>query len=259
MTAIPVLMYHALEDVGHPAGAKDPGEQLYVLQVVQFREQMEYLHGEGYRTVLLDELRELAEWPEKRVVLTFDDGHESNYTLALPILQEFGFTAHFFITTDWIGTTHYMTEEQVRLVHTAGMGVGSHGVTHAFISDLSEVDVNFELDESQSELTRLTGQLIESFSAPGGRMNDRAIAAAKQCGYSILCTSQVGLLKFGRSMVNIPRITIRAETSLREFAGLVAGDAAFTARMARKARLLAAAKSVLGNRLYEKMRAVVLG
>ena len=59
---------------------------------------MEYLHREGYRTFLLDELQQVEPWPEKSVVLTFDDGHESNYLLALPILQEFGFKAHFFIT-----------------------------------------------------------------------------------------------------------------------------------------------------------------
>lgn len=42
MKGIPVLMYHALENAAHPAGAKDPGEKLYVLQASQFREQMEF-------------------------------------------------------------------------------------------------------------------------------------------------------------------------------------------------------------------------
>lgn len=40
-------MYHAPEDEAHPAWALDAGEPLYVLQVSQFREQMEYLHREG--------------------------------------------------------------------------------------------------------------------------------------------------------------------------------------------------------------------
>jgi len=129
--SIPVLMYHALEDKAHPAGAKDAGEQRYVLQVSQFREQMEHLHQEGYKTFLLDELQALVDWPVKSVVLTFDDGHESNFTLALPILQEYRFKAEFFITTGWIGTQYFMTEEQIRGLYRAGMGIGSHGVTHA--------------------------------------------------------------------------------------------------------------------------------
>jgi len=251
-------MYHALEDSDHPAGAKDPGEQLYVLETEQFREQMEYLHREGYRTFLLEELQALAEWPDKAVVLTFDDGHESNFTLALPILQEYGFKAEFFITTGWIGTPYFINEEQIRELHRAGMGIGSHGVTHAFISDLGGADVVFELAESQKVLTELTGQSIESFSAPGGRTSDRVIAAARKCGYSILCTSQFGRLEDGRLLPNIPRIPIRAATSLSEFAALVAGDAALTARMVSKDRLLAIVKVVLGNLLYEKVRSVFL-
>src|SRR3974390_16332 len=61
---IPVLMYHALEDEANPAGAKDVGEQRYVQQVHQFREQMAYLHREGYRTFLFEELQVLKEWPD---------------------------------------------------------------------------------------------------------------------------------------------------------------------------------------------------
>ncbi len=43
------------------------------------------------------------EIPKKSVIVTFDDGHESDYTLALPLLRKFNFKATFFITTDWIG------------------------------------------------------------------------------------------------------------------------------------------------------------
>ena len=151
-SGIPVLMYHALEDDAHPSGATDAGEQLYVLEVSSFREQMSYLHREGYRAFLLEELRALGEWPDKAIVLTFDDGHESNSSLALPILQECGFKAKFFITTGWIGTPNFMNKEQIRGLHRAGMGIGSHGVTHRFLSDLPEAEVRAELIDSKTVL-----------------------------------------------------------------------------------------------------------
>jgi len=168
---IPVLMYHALEDEAHPSGAKEPGDLLYVLQVSQFRDQMEWLHREGFRPFLLEELHACDQWPDKAVVLTFDDGHESNATLALPILQEFGFKAEFFITTGWIGTPYFMNTEQIRTLHRAGMGVGSHGVTHRFLSDLPEAEIRDEISDSQKVLESCVGEPVISLSYPGGRMN----------------------------------------------------------------------------------------
>lgn len=259
MKGIPVLMYHALEDQDHPAGAKDPGEQLYVLQVSQFREQMEYLHREGYRTFLLEELQALAEWPDKAVVLTFDDGHESNYTLAFPILREFGFKAHFFITTGWIGTRYFMSEEQIKGLHAAGMGIGSHGVTHAFISDLDDAGVQSELAESKNKLAGVTGLAVNSFSAPGGRENKRVAQAARQLGYSYVCTSQVGTVTPQILSSSIPRFPVRNTISFTEFVAIVTVNELLINKMVRRAKILDTTKMILGNRLYEQGRSFLIG
>ncbi len=256
--SIPVIMYHALEDSDHPAGAQGSGEQLYVIQICKFIEQLAYLQQEGYRSVLLEELNGLAVWPEKSVVLTFDDGHESNYILALPLLQQYGFKADFFITTGWINTPHFMTAEQIKALLEAGMGIGSHGVTHSFISEMDDAGMRSELGESKSLLTDLLGQPINAFSAPGGRISARVAQTARLLGYTSLCSSQVGVLNKISLLNLIPRFAIRASTSLSEFAGIVSCDVTITGRMVQRARILSLAKAIFGNRLYEKVRSVFL-
>lgn len=253
---IPVLMYHALEDAAHPAGAKDQGEQLYVLPVSQFREQMEYLHKEGYTAFLLNDLQQMEEWPEKAVVLTFDDGHESNYTLALPILQEFGYKAHFFITTGWIGTPHFMTEQQIQGLHHAGMGIGSHGVTHRFLSDLSEDDIKTEMVDSKMALETCTGTTVSSLSYPGGRMNQLTQCVAQTSGYEHVCTSvpQVNQKIINKS--NIYRLVVNADMTLDSFAALVQGRGLGMVRF--RHALLATTKVILGNDLYTRFRSVII-
>lgn len=255
---IPVLMYHALEDAAHPAGARDAGEQLYILPVEQFRQQMAHLQREGYRTCLLDELTTMAPWPNKAVVLTFDDGHESNYTLALPILQEYGLKAHFFVTTGWSGTEYFMTPGQIRELHAASMGIGSHGVTHSFVSDLDDAGIDYELSVSKQALERIIGAGVTDFSAPGGRCDARVAASASRLGYRRFITSEVGLLSRDKLETAIPRCTIRAATTLPEFAAMVAGDSATVNRMAAKSRKLGFAKMVLGNRTYNFVRKILL-
>jgi peptidoglycan/xylan/chitin deacetylase (PgdA/CDA1 family) len=254
MPGIPVLIYHALEDESHPAGSSEPGEQLYVLTVKNFCEQMEYLHQEGYRTFLLEELAGLDSWPEKGVVLTFDDGHESNILLALPILQKYGFKADFFITTGWIGTPHFMNEEQIKALSDAGMGIGSHGVTHAFLSDLSQTDTRKELENSRDTLVEILKRPIASFSAPGGRINGRVSGQAIACGYRMICTSHPGLMTANVSFSAIPRFALRAADTLASYSMILRKDPNFLRSIARRNSILKFAKRLLGNNIYLKLR-----
>ena len=72
-----------------------------VIPVEQFREQMLYLHNQGYYTATMEELygflKGELELPEKTVVITFDDGYESNYTYAFPILRNMGYKCTIFL------------------------------------------------------------------------------------------------------------------------------------------------------------------
>lgn len=250
-------MYHALEDASHPAGAVDAGEQRYVLQVNQFSEQMEYLHRDGYRTFLLDELQVLTELPEKVVVLTFDDGHASNFTLALPILQKYGFKAEFFITTGWIGTINFMTAEQIRSLNRAGMGIGSHGVTHRFMSDLPESELQSELNQSKKTLEECIGLPIVSMSYPGGRMNQSTDIAAQKSGYRYIGSSVPQRHRISPDSKIIHRFALTSDVDLDDFVSLVNGSGLSTLRF--RHLLLSAVKKTLGNNLYIRLRSVLLG
>lgn len=258
MSNVSVLMYHALENAEHSAGAKNAGEQRYVLKYDLFSAQMEFLHREGYRGVLFEELLNMGEWPEKSVVLTFDDGHESDFVLALPVLQKYGFKAEFFITTDWIGTPHFMTVQQLKNLHGSGMGIGSHGMTHSFLDGMNSSEIEKELRESMNVLTRITGRKVVSFSAPGGRVRREVTDIAEDIGYEFVCTSQPGVLKRKESLLSIPRITVRADTELEAFKAMVCGNKECIAKMAQRDKLLFFAKKVLGNKIYEQVRKILL-
>lgn len=61
----------------------------WMLTDTRLREDLQWLADHGYTTILPSELAEGKPLPERAVMLTFDDGYDSNYTLAYPILQEF--------------------------------------------------------------------------------------------------------------------------------------------------------------------------
>jgi peptidoglycan/xylan/chitin deacetylase (PgdA/CDA1 family) len=255
---IPVLMYHALEDRDHPSGITDPGERVYVLQVEQFAAQMGYLKDNGFRALSADELLSGGTREGRVVAITFDDGRESDFTLALPILQRHGFSACFFITTGWTGTHGYMSEEQIRGLADGGMTIGSHGVTHSYLEDLSEEQARCELDESRNRLIKISGQPVKFFSAPGGRIGKRQAELTAEAGYKAAFSSQLGALDPDRADFVIPRIAIKRGQSIEEFGKIAALDSAYLMKARLKKAGLDAGKKILGNAGYEKFRASIL-
>jgi len=71
--------------------------------------------------------------PDKLVVLTFDDGPLSGYTVCAPIMKSFGFGGSFYVCDfdsfktrkDW-----YMTWRQMKAMAADGFEIGNHSVGH---------------------------------------------------------------------------------------------------------------------------------
>lgn len=87
-----VLMYHHIAtDEEIESGIYDGNNA--IIGESQYDEEMKYLADNGYTTLLASELATILEngldMPEKAVVITFDDGYESNYTRAYPIMQKY--------------------------------------------------------------------------------------------------------------------------------------------------------------------------
>lgn len=83
--AVPVIMYHHILEQSNRWGA-------YVISPTQFRNDLKYVKEQGYATVSGKQLIDYAErrtpLPEKPILITFDDGYESSYQYAYPILKE---------------------------------------------------------------------------------------------------------------------------------------------------------------------------
>jgi glycosyltransferase involved in cell wall biosynthesis len=93
-TSIPVFCYHNVSDVdGHSPR--------------RFEEHLAAIRDAGFRTIsgreLVAGLKGLTPLPKKTCVLTFDDCHLSNWTIAAPLLAKYRMTATFFCVTDFIG------------------------------------------------------------------------------------------------------------------------------------------------------------
>lgn len=183
--------------------------------------------------------------------VTFDDGNASDAELALPLLDEYGVRATFFITAGWTGTrTGYMTRHQLCALHHAGHTIGAHGWSHALLPSCNGAELRQELGDARAKLEDILGAAVTAMSFPGGRYNRRVVGACRAAGYTRLYTSQPALELPGRPVELIGRVNLRAETQTEWLARLLAGDGRLLHSLQRMDRLKRVAKACLGDTLY---------
>ena len=209
---IPILAYHKIED--------RPDFGVTTRKISDFKEDLHLLKEHGYQTVTFKELDRAEALPPNPVIITFDDGYESFYTQALPLLLELGLKAVVFIPTafaghenDWDvqwGNHRYRHMDKAHIVecHRRGMEIGSHMVHHLYPGFLDDRRLEYELIASKEQLSRWTGDTVISLSYPFGKYNARVVSAASQ-HYRYAVGQSAAVLVNGRpSPLFLPRVNV---------------------------------------------------
>jgi len=124
------------------------------------------------------------------VVISFDDGHISNYISALPLLQKYSCKAIFFVIGSRIGEhKDFMTWAHLRELVALGHRVEAHGWSHTFLTRCSDADLRTELVHCREVLEDRLGTPVHALSAPHGRWNRRVLRACAVAGYHQLFNS----------------------------------------------------------------------
>lgn len=189
-------------------------------------------------------------------VITFDDGHVSDFTFAAPILASHGLKAHFFITVGWTATRPgYMDWSQLRALHEFGHTIGAHGWSHTLLTRCTPARLKIELTRPRLTLEDRLGIAITTMSLPGGRANRRVIAACYDAGYKHVYTSvpRAEPMPYG---FTIGRLNICGDMQPSWLSQLFTPSSRLLDRLGRNHRLKVAANSVLGDALYHRIWAM---
>ena len=176
---MPILLYHHI-------GFSFKENNIYYVSPENFDQQMNLLYQWGYQTISVELLSRAiqggAELPPKPILLTFDDGSETTYTTALPIMQRYGFTGVSYIVYNYVGITHHMNVEQIRALHAAGWEIGSHGLSHTELTARPDRQQD-EIVQSRRRLESLLGVPVLSFAYPFGAYDGDSLHYVHFAGY----------------------------------------------------------------------------
>lgn len=192
-----VLMYHSISQP--PAGEYTA---LECTSPERFRAQMRYLERHNLRGVSMRDLRMAMSVGNAGglIGLTFDDGYEDFLYTAIPILEQFGFSATLFVVSGMLGKENswkhqggprprlkLLGAEGVRAVAERGMEVGCHTMSHPRLSGLSTEALIEEISDSRQILSEVVDTPVEGFCYPYGDLDRSAARAVRKAGYDYAC------------------------------------------------------------------------
>jgi peptidoglycan/xylan/chitin deacetylase (PgdA/CDA1 family) len=183
-STVPVLCFHQLREFRADDGAY---ARTMITPPPVFRGQLQALRDGGRTPIgvpqLLDHLQFGTPLPHRPVLLTFDDGSVTHHSVALPLLQEFGFPAAFFPMTVVLGKQDWLSHGQLRELDAAGMTIGAHTWDHQRVDRLSGDQWAVQLDQPREELAGILGHPVETMAYPHGMWSPEALPRVQGAGY----------------------------------------------------------------------------
>jgi len=160
----------------------------------QFDRLCTLLQATSFRTICVkDAVDAPCAAADKQCMITFDDGLDSVYYHALPVLESHRFHATIFCLGNFFGelaswdiyaNNRHCSREQIRDMSDRGFEIGSHTVSHPCLVYMNDETIKEELLGSKHMLEDITGKEVCSLSFPFGSWNRNIWHIAKECGYT---------------------------------------------------------------------------
>lgn len=223
-----ILMYHAI-DTRH-THTNSP----WAISLDRFESHLDLLLKLNAKCIELEAVVE-NRTPPGSVCITFDDGYADNLDAAR-LLHDHGMTATFFVVTGAIGGSctweqpplrgrRMMNENELIELTKLGMQIGSHSVSHAYLTKLPLEQQELEVFSSRSDLAAILGKPPKYFAYPSGDYSEaleRIVAAA---GYEAACSTRSGFHRGDTELFNIRRLSVyRKDSSARMARKLLMAD-----------------------------------
>jgi len=218
-TKIAVLNYHFFYDssLGESCG------QGICLDVKKFREQLEYLKNNNYKTLTMEEFRAWMygeiELPARSVLLTIDDGAmgtgRHNGNKLIPLLEEYNMHATLFLITGWWDKSNYISpnldiESHTNDMHTEGLCDNQSRGAQLLCSSKEQVmqDLKTSIDILDSNT---------AFCFPFYAYNNESIESIKEVGFKLAFVGGNTKATRNSNKYKIPRYPIYNSTTLNQF------------------------------------------
>lgn len=216
---IPVLLYHDLQ----PSYTSDKAATTITPQ--RFEEHISALLKNGYTPVSFEDVYNASagmfKMPAKPVIISFDDGYDTNYKYAFPIIKKYKVKTTIFVVAKTVGkvldTSVHFGWNEAKIMQQSGLvSIQSHTYDHKNLVTLDDFQLERELRLSKLIIEKNLGTKCNVVAFPYGSCNQKVIDAAKRAGYIV--TAQVGETGTN-SVANAGKVPFRRITAYGSWTG----------------------------------------
>ena len=220
--SVPVMNYHFFYD----ASKGEECNESICLEVTKFREQLQWLNDNGYKTLTIYEFADwmdgLIEIPYNSVLLTVDDGAmgtgAQNGNILIPTLEEYGAHATLFLISGWWDVENY---------RSPNLDVQSHTHWHHEEESCGDGRGNFvcsNYDEDRADLEdsiKALGGDNTTFCFPFYSYDNESLQAISDLGFRYAFVGGNRNARRSDERLLVPRYPILSDISLNGFINLV--------------------------------------
>ncbi len=228
MAKLPVLMYHNVSE-------KTSNSEGLTISAERLEEQFRFLKDDGYTSLHFSDLhifKSSQDFPDKAVIITFDDVYVNQLQYAYPLLQQYGLKASFYIPFQYVGGTDdwndgkesIMDILQLQSLNPEVIELGLHSFAHNRYNEMSVEEMQEDFDKCKSFIVENDLEIHNTLAYPYGKyprkgkeqfsffnvLNENTIA------YGLRIGNRVNKFPF-KNNYEVQRIDVKGEYDLAIF------------------------------------------
>ncbi|AXG70308.1 poly-beta-1,6-N-acetyl-D-glucosamine N-deacetylase [Kordia sp. SMS9] len=228
MPKLPILMYHAVTTETSQSNG-------LTISVEHLEAQFRYLHENGYTSLHFSDLQQLtspSDFPQKAVIITFDDVYVNQLELAYPLLKKYGLKACFFIPFQYVNGVDAWNTSQLKLMSVAQLKsmdeatieLGLHSFAHKKYDVLSATEIDEDFKKCKQFIVGNQLNVSNVLAYPYGKFPRKNPAqntffdllVKHQVSYGLRIGNRVNTFPF-KDNYQVQRLDIKGEDSLKKF------------------------------------------
>ncbi len=203
-------MYHRFEENKYPSTN---------IRINDFKEHIELIKKDGIKFVnpsnFENELNDKKK--ERKVLITIDDGYQSFYDNAWPILKKDKIPFILFVSTREVGKRGYMSWENIREIEKYDfVEIGNHSHSHDYLIDFEDQEIENDLKKSISIFKNEIGKNSAFFSYPFGEYSLSLKNIVIELGYKYAFGQHSGVVDYTKNLFEMPRFPINEKYGEKE-------------------------------------------